>query len=429
MGDCYLRYQEDVMFALIDCNNFYASCERVFNPTLIGRPVVVLSNNDGCVIARSNEAKALGIPMGAPAYQYQYMFEQHNIAVFSANFALYGDMSHRVMNILSDYSPEQEVYSIDECFLDLTGMKEDLHAYGVKMRKHVLQWTGIPVSVGVAPTKALAKLANRIAKKFPDRTEGSYVIDSEEKRMKALKWIAVEDVWGIGRRNAKKLRAIGVNTGLDFAMLERGWVLRNMTVVGLRLLDELNGISRLDIEPVEKKQSIATTRTFEHEYTTFDEVNERIATFTVMSAEKLRKQQSMCRVIAVFIETSRFREPYEQYRNSIVVKLPFPTSSSLELVKFAGEGLKKIFKQGFLYKRAGVVLMDFVQEENLQRSFFFNSNPKHEPLMKAIDKLNTKFGSQKIHIAAQDTKVWKMKQEKLSKRFTTDINDILDVNI
>ncbi|MBP1592992.1 MAG: umuC [Bacteroidetes bacterium] len=417
------------MFALVDCNNFYASCERVFNPALIGKPIVVLSNNDGCVIARSNEAKALGIPMGAPAYQYQYTFEQHNIAVFSANFSLYGDMSHRVMCILSGYSPEQEVYSIDECFLNLTGFEVDLHAYGVKMRKHVLQWTGIPVSVGVAPTKALAKLANRIAKKFPDRTEGSYVIDSEEKRIKALKWIAVEDVWGIGRRNAKKLRAIGVNTGLDFAMLDRGWVLRNMTIVGVRLLDELNGISRLDMEPVENKQSIATTRTFEHEYSTLDEVNERIATFTVMSAEKLRKQHSMCQAMVVFIETSSFREPYEQYRNSIVVRLPFPTSSSLEIVKFAGEGLKKIFKQGFLYKRAGVVLMDFVQEENLQRSFFFNSNPKHEPLMKAIDKLNTKFGYQKVRLASQDAKVWKMKQEKLSKKFTTDINDILDVSI
>lgn len=417
------------MFALVDCNNFYASCERVFNPALIGKPIVVLSNNDGCVIARSNEAKALGIPMGAPAYQYQYTFEQHNIAVFSANFTLYGDMSHRVMSILSGYSPEQEVYSIDECFLNLTGIEEDLHAYGVKMRKQVLQWTGIPVSVGVAPTKALAKLANRIAKKYPDRTEGSYVIDSEEKRMKALKWIAVEDVWGIGRRNAKKLRAIGVNTGLDFAMLDRGWVLRNMTIVGLRLLDELNGISRIDMEPAENKQSIATTRTFEHEYRTFDEVNERIATFTVISAEKLRKQCSMCQAIVVFIETSRFREPFERYNNSIVVKLPFPTSSSLELVKFASEGLRKIFKQGFLYKRAGVVLMDFVQEANLQRSLFFNSDPKHEPLMKAIDTLNTKYGSRKIHLAAQDTKVWKMKQEKLSKSFTTDINDILDVNV
>ncbi|WP_321426677.1 Y-family DNA polymerase [uncultured Bacteroides sp.] len=417
------------MYALIDCNNFYASCERAFNPSLIDKPVVVLSNNDGCVIARSNEAKALGIPMGAPAYQYQYTFEQHDITVFSANFALYGDMSHRVMNILSGYSHEQEIYSIDECFLNLSGIREDLHDYGVKMRIHVFKWTGIPVSVGVAPTKALAKLANRIAKKFPERTEGSYVIDTDDKRIKALRWMPVEDVWGIGRRNAKKLRSIGVNTAYDFTQLDRGWILRNMTIVGVRLLDELNGISRLDMEPVEKKQSIATTRTFEREYRSYEELSERITTFTVTSAEKLRKQQSRCNSIAVFIETSRFREPDDQYNNSIVVKLPFPSSSTMEMVKFVIEGLKKIYKPEYLYKRAGVVLMDFVQEEHVIRSFFFNSDPKHEPLMKVIDNLNSKFGSQKIRLATQDTKVWKMKQERLSKRFTTDINDILDVSI
>lgn len=297
------------------------------------------------------------------------------------------------------------------------------------MRKHVLQWTGIPVSVGIAPTKALAKLANRIAKKFPEKTEGNYVIDTDEKRIKALKWIHVEDVWGIGRRNAKKLRAIGVNTAYDFIQLDKGWILRNMTIVGLRLQDELNGISRLDMEPIEKKQSIATTRTFEREYRTFEEVSERISTFTVMSAEKLRKQQSRCNAIAVFIETSRFREADDQYNNSIVVRLPFPTSSTLEMVKFAIEGLRKIYNPHYFYKRSGVVLMDFVQEEHVQKSFFFNSNPKHAKLMETIDNLNSIYGSQKIRLAVQDTKVWKMKQEKLSKRFTTDINDIIEVNI
>ena len=199
------------MYALIDCNNFYASCERVFNPALRGKPIVVLSNNDGCVIARSNEAKACGIPMGAPAFEYKQVFEQHDIQVFSANFTLYGDLSNRVMNILSNYSPEQEIYSIDECFLKLTGIKCDLTEYGLKMKKQVFQWTGIPVSVGIAPTKSLAKAANRIAKKFTEKTDGCYVIDTEEKRIKALKWLDVDDVWGIGRRNAKKLKSLGVN--------------------------------------------------------------------------------------------------------------------------------------------------------------------------------------------------------------------------
>ena len=417
------------MYALVDCNNFYASCERVFNPSLNNRPIVVLSNNDGCVIARSNEAKELGIPMGAAAYQYQYIFERDKITVFSANFVLYGDMSHRVMSILSEYSLEQEIYSIDECFLNLTGINEELHKYGVKMRRHVLQWTGIPVSVGIAPTKALAKLANRIAKKFPERTEGAYVIDTDEKRIKALKWVAVDDVWGIGRRNAKKLKAISINTAYQFTRLDKGWVLKHMTVVGLRLQDELNGIPRLEMEPVEKKQSIATTRTFEREYGKFDEVSERITTFTVMSTEKLRKQHSMCQSLLVFIQTNRFREPDEQYSNSIVVKLPFATSSSIEMVKFAVEGLRKIYQTGYQYKRAGVVLMDFVQEENLQKSLFFNSDPRHAPLMSVVDKLNIKFGTQKIRLASQDTKVWKMKQEKLSRYYTTDIDDILDVKI
>ena len=218
------------MFALVDCNNFYASCERMFNPSLNGKPVVVLSNNDGCVIARSNEAKALGVGMAVPAFQIQHLVERNQIAVFSANFPLYGDMSQRVMSILSGYSPEQEIYSIDECFLNLDGIQEDFTDYGLRMRSHVLKWTGIPVSVGIAPTKTLAKVANHIAKKFHDRTGGSYVIDSELRRIKALKWLKVEDVWGIGRRQAIKLKAIGVQTAYEFSLLDKEWVRRHMTI-------------------------------------------------------------------------------------------------------------------------------------------------------------------------------------------------------
>lgn len=417
------------MFALVDCNNFYASCERVFNPELNNKPVVVLSNNDGCVIARSNEAKTLGIPMGAPAFQWEFFFQQNNVTVFSANFPLYGDMSHRVMSILSEYSPEQEVYSIDECFLSVTGIREELHTYGKKMRTHVLQWTGIPVSVGIAPTKALAKLANRIAKKYPERTGGSYVIDTDEKRIKALKWLQIEDIWGIGRRYAKKLRAAGINTAFDFSMASRTWIKAQMSIVGVRLQDELNGVPSIELDIPIYKQSISTTRTFEREYRTLDEVRERIITFVVISAEKLRKQHSLCQSIMLFIETSRFAEEDEQYSNSVVVKLPFPTSSTLEIVKFAGEGLKKIFKKGYGYKRGGVVLMNFVQEHEVQKSLFFNSDPVHVPLMNAIDNLNSKFGSQKIRLAAQDKRTWKMKQEKISQHYTTNLNDILNVKI
>lgn len=417
------------MFALIDCNNFYASCERVFNPALNNKPVVVLSNNDGCVIARSNEAKALGITMGAPAFQWEAFFLQNNVTVFSANFPLYGDMSHRVMSILADYSPEQEIYSIDECFLDLSGIREELQTYGKKMRTNVLQWTGIPVSVGIAPTKALAKLANRIAKKYPEQTGGSYVIDTDEKRIKALKWLKIEDIWGIGRRYAKKLRAAGINTAFDFSKMDRTWIKAQMSIVGVRLQDELNGVPSIELDIQIQKQSISTTRTFEREYRTLEEVRERITTFVVISAEKLRKQHSLCQAIMLFIETSRFAEEDEQYSNSVVVKLPFPTSSTLELTKFAGEGLKKIFQQGYGYKRGGVILMNFVQEHEVQKSLFFNSDPKHIPLMKTVDKLNSRFGAQNIRLASQDKRTWKMKQERLSKRYTTDINDILDVKI
>lgn len=417
------------MYALVDCNNFFASCERVFNPALNGCPVVILSNNDGCVIARSNEAKALGIPMCAPAFKYEHFFEANRVHVFSANFPLYGDMSHRIMTILSEYSQEQEIYSIDECFLNLSSIKEDLNGYGQDMRQRVLRWTGVPVSVGVAPTKALAKLANLIAKKYVERTQGTYVIDTEEKRIKALKWLPVEDVWGIGRRSVKKLKAAGVHTAHDFTQLSREWVLGNMTIVGARLQDDLNGIPSIPFETQEKKQSISITRTFESEYHSLTELTERVTTFAMIASESLRKQQSLCQSVMVFIETSRFRDPEDFYSNSIVVKLPFATSSSVEIMQFVLQGLTTIYKHGYQYKRAGVVLLDFVDEKNYQKSLFFNSNPKHTPLMSAIDKLNSKFGTQKIRLASQDAQTWKMRQERLSKHFTTDLNDIIEVKV
>lgn len=263
------------MYALIDCNNFYASCERVFRPELIGQPVVVLSNNDGCAIARSNEAKALGIPMGAPAFEYEELFQKHKVHVFSANFALYGDMSNRVMTILEDYSPDIEIYSIDEAFLKFEGFENfDLKKCGDDMQKRVGKWTGIPISVGIAPTKALAKVANRVAKKFPERTNNSYLMDTEEKRIKALKWLAIEDVWGVGRQHAKRLRSLNVKTAYDFTQLSDAWVQRNMSIVGLRLKKDLKGIPTLDLEEAQAKKNIATTRTFETNYTEFSQISE-----------------------------------------------------------------------------------------------------------------------------------------------------------
>jgi DNA polymerase V len=416
------------MYALIDCNNFYASCERVFNPSLYGKPIVVLSNNDGCVIARSNEAKALGIPMGAPAFEHRRLFEINHVHVFSANFALYGDMSNRVMNILSTYTPHQEIYSIDECFLDLSNMSVDLQTYGVKMKKQVMQWTGIPVSVGIAPTKSLAKLANRIAKKFPERTGSSYVINTEEKRIKALQWLAVEDIWGVGRQYAKKLRILGVNTAYDFCQFDRRWVLKNMTITGACLQDDLNGKSVIEMEALEKRKSIATTRTFEQEYITYEQLRERISTFASACAEKLRAQQSLCNAIEVFIVSNRFREDEEQYGKSVCVKLPFPTNSTIEIVKFATAGLQSIFKKGIGYKRAGVILMDFVPNNQYQPSLFFNSNPKHKILMTTIDQLNARFGD-KVRLSSLDARKHKMRQERLSRKYTTNIDEVIRVKV
>ena len=269
------------MFALIDCNNFYVSCERVFNPSLEKKPVVVLSNNDGCAISRSNEAKALGIPMGAPAFKFQNIFKEHNVEVFSSNFPLYGDMSSRVMSILSRFTPNIEIYSIDEAFLKFEGFdRYDLDSYCLNIKNMVLKWTGIPISVGIAPTKVLAKVANRIAKKFPNKTKGVYFINSEEKRIKALKWLKIGDVWGIGFRHAERLRKINITTAYNFINLEDNWVRRNMSVVSLRLKKELEGKSVLDLEEVRSpKKAIATTRSFEGTINNYEKIKERISTF------------------------------------------------------------------------------------------------------------------------------------------------------
>lgn len=420
------------MFALIDCNNFYASCERLFRPDLNGLPVVVLSNNDGCVIARSNEAKAVGIPMGAPAFEYDKLFKQHNVQVFSANFALYGDMSNRVMTILSDYSPDMEIYSIDECFLKLNGFDKffDLQVYGEEMRYKVMKWTGIPISVGIAPTKALSKLANRIAKKYPEKTNGTYIIDTNERRIKALKWLKIEDVWGIGRQHTKRLQAQNVFTAYDFTQLSDDWVKRNLAIVGLRLKQDLQGIPTLDLEEAQPKKNIATTRSFETNYTEFEQLSERISTFASSCAEKLRKQNSCCNSLMVFIHSNGHRQDLPQYSRNIVVKLPYATNSTIELSNFATQALKRIFKQGFHYKKAGVIVQDFTPETEQQTTLFENRNERHIPLMKAIDTMNFLFGQQKIRLASQDTKrVWKMKQEKLSPRYTTNLNDIITINV
>ena len=417
------------MVALVDCNNFYASCERVFNPSLIGRPVVVLSNNDGCVIARSNEAKKVGVEMGVPAFKAAELFKQHNVAVYSANFALYGDMSRRVMSILSNFTPHQEIYSIDECFLHLSGIQEDMKEYGLKIKNCVWQWTSIPVGIGIAPTKTLAKIANRIAKKYPLQTDGCHVIDSEEKRLKALRWLSVEDLWGVGRSGARKLHAEGVSKAIDFVQMPESWVRKHMTITGVNLQRELKGLPSIElIDDSEKSKSFSVTRTFEKDHDTLDEVKERVVTFASLAAAKVREQESLCRRLQIFIQTNFYKESEEPIARSVEIRLPFPTSSTLEIVKFVVAGLKQIYEPHRRYKRAGVTLYDFIDTQNRQPFLFpnMNSDPRHIKLMEAMDNINrlTKGG---VRIASRDAQTFKMHRNHLSKEYTTNINDILEV--
>lgn len=418
------------MFALVDCNNFYASCERVFRPNLRDKPIVVLSNNDGCVIARSNEAKAF-IPMGAPAFKFQKAFTDNNINVFSSNYALYGDMSSRVMNILSTFTPEIEIYSIDEAFLKLDGFDFfNLEKYGHKINQKVTKGTGISISVGIAPTKALTKVANRIAKKFPIQTKGVYVMDTEQKRIKALKWLKIGDVWGIGYRHSYRLAAKNVRTAYDFTQLPDEWVRKNLAVIGLRLKRDLEGIPTLGLDDVKRKKAIATTRTFDKNYKDLNDIQERVSTFAVTCAEKLRRQKSCCNVIMVFILTNYHRKDLSQYSRNISIKTDYPTNSSIDIVRYANIGLKAIFKEGYQYKKAGVIVMGLTPENEKQLNMFTKEHPKHQDLMNVVDRMNYSIGQKKLKLACQDLdRTWKMKQERLSPRYTTRLDEIITVKV
>ena len=418
------------MFALIDCNNFYASCERVFQPHLNGEPVVILSNNDGCVIARSNEAKSLGIPMGAPAFKYKEVFQKNKVQIFSSNFTLYGDISNRVMSIISRYVPDVEIYSIDEAFIKFDGFSEDETNEKCRVLiKTILKWTGIPVSIGLAPTKSLAKVANRIAKKYSARTNGFYSINSNEKRIKALKNISAGDIWGIGFQNEKKLFKVNVKSGIDFVNLPDQWVKKNMSILGLKLKKELEGIPTLNIEEGKiDKKSIATTRSFESEISSLNDLIERITTFSVVASKKLRRQNSECNMISVFIRSNPFKQNDDKYHFSLTGSLPFSTNSSIEISKFAVKLLNKIYSKNKSYKKAGIILMGLSPQSSHQFSLFDQNIDKQKKLMRSIDNIDNKYGLYKVRLASQDQKrIWKMKRQKLSRNYTTEIDEVLIV--
>ena len=418
------------MFALIDCNNFYASCERVFQPNLNGKPVVILSNNDGCVIARSNEAKSLGIPMGAPAFKYKNVFEQNKVEVFSSNFTLYGDMSNRVMSIISRLVPDVEIYSIDEAFVTFKGFSNHEAKRRCKdIIDTVWKWTGIPVSIGLAPTKSLAKVANRIAKKNSKKNKGFYSIDSEQEILEALDSIAVGDIWGIGSQNEKKLSKINIKSGKDFISIPDQWVKKNMSIVGLKLKKELEGIPTLEIEETKiEKKSIATTRSFESDISSIEDLIERITTYSVVASKKLRSQKSECNMICVFIRSNPFKNNNQRYHFSLTGSLPNSTNSSIEISKFAIKLLKKIYSNNTAYKKAGIILMGLSPESSHQYSLFDETTERQKKLMKSIDSIDSKYGAFKVRLASQDQKrIWKMRRQKLSRNYTTEIDEVLIV--
>lgn len=418
------------MIALVDCNNFYASCERVFDPGLNGKPVVVLSNNDGCVIARSNEAKALGIPMGAPAFKYKKLIEAEKVAVFSTNFALYGDMSHRVMNILGEYAHDIEVYSIDEAFLELgNGRDEKLLEQAREIRRVVKKHTGIPVSIGIAPTKTLAKVATHLAKKDP-QMKGCFVLSDKEKVRDVLNKLPVGEIWGIGRRTTKKLAIMGVETAGQFAGLDDGFVLKELTVVGLRTKNELLGKPSVTFEGASKpRKAICTARSFGEMIRDYEYLEEAVASHCAACAVKLRKQHSFASSMMIFIHTNYFREDLPQYKRNIVVKFP-ATQNSITLIKEAKEALRKIYKPGYDYKKAGVILMDFQQAEALQEDLFTDStlDDKDNRLVEALDLVNEKYGRNTLKIADEGLKnKHALKQNRRSKSYTTRWDEMLEI--
>lgn len=419
------------MYALVDCNNFYASCERVFQPKFVGKPVVILSNNDGCIISRSDEAKALGVKMGAPEFKVREMLKENNIKVFSSNYALYGDLSERVMKTLRLFTPNVEVYSIDEAFLNFDGVKEGgFDECGQEMKNRIMKWLSIPVCVGFGTSKTLSKVANKIARKYPEQTKGVYVIDTEEKRIKALKWMKIGDVWGIGYRMKKKLEARKILTAYDFIQpYHQDFIKNQMGVVGLRLISELKGDSVLGIEEPENKKSIAITRSFPKQLTDYDALRERVSTFAMVCGEKLRKQNSCCNTVIVMLGTMDHNSENKRGYYHQSATIPFATNSSITISNMAVKMLEKVYEQnkGLRFNKAGVIVTQLTKEGEKQFQLFEEENPKHLALMKTIDFINKKADDRKVKLGTQGKVTWNMRQNLLSPKYTTRISDILKV--
>lgn len=420
------------MFALADCNNFFASCERVFRPDLQGKPVIVLSNNDGCAIARSNEAKALGIKMGAPLFKIRHLVEKHDIAVFSGNMALYGEMSQRVRWVLGEFAPSVEVYSIDEAFLDLRGMENiDFDSYAKEISARCWKMTSIPVSVGIAPTKTLAKIASKLCKQYPKLRGGCYMHRAQDIE-KVLRKYPIEDVWGIGRKSVAKLHERYVKTAYDFICLPQTAVQKLMGITGVRTWKELQGIPCIEFEDgFEAKQSICVSRSFSTEIYDLKELQEQIANFASDMAEKLRKQHSVTSEVTVFAYTNRFREDLPQTHSSSLVTYTTPTAEQRTIVASAVQATSDLFRSGYGYKKAGVIATGIMDQSDIMQSMFEDTDSieREHKITSALDAINSTFGAGTVKLAVQGSGHIKSTRENQSPHYTTRWTDLPKVSV
>ena len=413
------------IFALIDCNAFYVSCERVFNPKLNNKPVVALSNNDGCIIARSKEAKALGIKMGVPLFKVKDIVERENVIVFSSNYTLYADMSRRVMNIISEFAPSIEVYSIDEAFIELTNMNVDYESYARHMRKVILQYTGIPVSIGIASTKTLTKVANHIAKD-DESLEGVCSLIQHENLDQVLEDTNVADVWGVGRQLSKKLIANGIFNAKLLKNCEDAWVRKMMSVNGLKTVSELREISCLDLEETSAtRKSCCTTRSFGKPLVNLDDIEQAVTTFARRATERIRGENLTASTVSVFLRTNPFdRNRY--YSNSSTTTLSYPTYDTMQIVKTALQLTKIIFRENYKYKKAGVLLSGFYEKGTETKDLFSEARYRSPKLMSAVDQINERYGSDTIQIATEcQIGKWKQKRKNCTQSYTTQLDNVL----
>ncbi|OQX75064.1 MAG: hypothetical protein B6D61_11095 [Bacteroidetes bacterium 4484_249] len=419
------------IFALVDCNNFYTSCEKIFYPALEGKPVVVLSNNDGCIIARSTEAKALGIKMGVPAFEISETIKKNSVHVFSTNYALYGDISQRVMNTLTRLAPEIEIYSIDEAFLDLSGIPtKQLILFGNRIKQTVLKWTGIPVSVGIATTKTLAKLANHIAKSKPE-FNGVFNMLNHPEAKEILKSFDIKDIWGVGEKYTQFFKRNNIYSAYDLKSADENRIKEHLGVMGQRLVLELRGTVcyPLDVNPDTKKE-ICTSRSFGHAIEKYEELEQAVTSYVSKVAIKLRKQKSLAQSLLIFIMTNKYAKG-PKYVNYKIIKLPVPSHQTTDLIHYAVIALKKLYKKGYKYKKAGVIVSDVIPADSRQTALWQEpETEKNKKLIEIIDKINEKAGIEKIKFAIQGTeKTWQMRQENLSPHYTTRWSDILVVDM